>query len=124
MDAKGAKKKEEDQTAGTPIHTVVETPQELAALLAEEYKEIQVLALTWDTEEGELLKNTKLPLARSTALCFSGRHNNKYSYCFNAIKNRRPHSSMESKQLRIKSCQEIAKVHAIRVDADLHRHRT
>uniref|UniRef100_A0A915IFW0 Uncharacterized protein n=1 Tax=Romanomermis culicivorax TaxID=13658 RepID=A0A915IFW0_ROMCU len=50
MDAKGAKKKEQDQTAGTPIHTVVETPQELAAQLAEEDKEIQVLALTWDVE--------------------------------------------------------------------------
>uniref|UniRef100_A0A915KTF3 Uncharacterized protein n=1 Tax=Romanomermis culicivorax TaxID=13658 RepID=A0A915KTF3_ROMCU len=51
MDAEGAKKKEEDHTAGTPIHTVVETPQELAARLAGENEEIQILALTWDTEE-------------------------------------------------------------------------
>uniref|UniRef100_A0A915JM90 Uncharacterized protein n=1 Tax=Romanomermis culicivorax TaxID=13658 RepID=A0A915JM90_ROMCU len=50
MDAEGTKKKEKDQTAGTSIHTVVETRQELAAGLAEEEKEIQILALTWDTE--------------------------------------------------------------------------
>uniref|UniRef100_A0A915IZ80 Uncharacterized protein n=1 Tax=Romanomermis culicivorax TaxID=13658 RepID=A0A915IZ80_ROMCU len=50
MDAKGVKNKEEYQTAGTPIHTVVETPQELMARLAEEEKEIQLLALTWDVE--------------------------------------------------------------------------
>uniref|UniRef100_A0A915KVX5 Uncharacterized protein n=1 Tax=Romanomermis culicivorax TaxID=13658 RepID=A0A915KVX5_ROMCU len=36
MDVESAKKEEEDQTAGTPIHTMVETPQELAAQLAEE----------------------------------------------------------------------------------------
>uniref|UniRef100_A0A915KGH0 Uncharacterized protein n=1 Tax=Romanomermis culicivorax TaxID=13658 RepID=A0A915KGH0_ROMCU len=65
MDAEHAKKKEEEQTAGTPIHTVVETPQELAAPLAEEEKEIQVLALTWDTEgvlryyTAEAIKNMK-----------------------------------------------------------------
>uniref|UniRef100_A0A915KNW8 Uncharacterized protein n=1 Tax=Romanomermis culicivorax TaxID=13658 RepID=A0A915KNW8_ROMCU len=50
MDAEGPKKKDEDQTAWTPIHTVVETPQELGARLAEEDKEIQILALTWDAE--------------------------------------------------------------------------
>uniref|UniRef100_A0A915J799 Uncharacterized protein n=1 Tax=Romanomermis culicivorax TaxID=13658 RepID=A0A915J799_ROMCU len=51
MDAEGAKKKEEDQTAGTPIHTVVETPQELAAWRAEEDKEFQILDLNWDDED-------------------------------------------------------------------------
>uniref|UniRef100_A0A915I3X3 Uncharacterized protein n=1 Tax=Romanomermis culicivorax TaxID=13658 RepID=A0A915I3X3_ROMCU len=50
MDAEGVEKKEEEQTAGTHSHTVVETPQDLAALLAKEDKEIQVLALTWDKE--------------------------------------------------------------------------
>uniref|UniRef100_A0A915HXW1 Uncharacterized protein n=1 Tax=Romanomermis culicivorax TaxID=13658 RepID=A0A915HXW1_ROMCU len=50
MDAEGVKKKEEEQTAVVPSHTVVETPQELTARLAEEEKDIQVLALTWDTE--------------------------------------------------------------------------
>uniref|UniRef100_A0A915JMQ1 Uncharacterized protein n=1 Tax=Romanomermis culicivorax TaxID=13658 RepID=A0A915JMQ1_ROMCU len=65
MDAEGVKKKEEDQTAGTPIHAVVETPQELAARLAEEEKEIQFLALTWDAEgvpgyyTAEAIKNMK-----------------------------------------------------------------
>uniref|UniRef100_A0A915JQK9 Uncharacterized protein n=1 Tax=Romanomermis culicivorax TaxID=13658 RepID=A0A915JQK9_ROMCU len=68
MDVKGAKEKEEDQTAGTPIHTMVETPQELAARLAEEEKEIQVLALTWDTEgvfryyTAEAIKNERKKL--------------------------------------------------------------
>uniref|UniRef100_A0A915IMH2 Uncharacterized protein n=1 Tax=Romanomermis culicivorax TaxID=13658 RepID=A0A915IMH2_ROMCU len=41
MDAQGAKKKDEEQAAGKPSHTMVETPQELAARLAEEDKEIQ-----------------------------------------------------------------------------------
>uniref|UniRef100_A0A915JR53 Uncharacterized protein n=1 Tax=Romanomermis culicivorax TaxID=13658 RepID=A0A915JR53_ROMCU len=65
MDAQAAKKKEEEQTAGTPIHTAMETPQELAAQLVEEEKEIQVLALTWDAESvpgyytAEAIKNMK-----------------------------------------------------------------
>uniref|UniRef100_A0A915K9E0 Uncharacterized protein n=1 Tax=Romanomermis culicivorax TaxID=13658 RepID=A0A915K9E0_ROMCU len=50
MDAEGAKKKEDEQSAAAPIHTAVETAQESAAWLAEEEKEIQVFALTWDTE--------------------------------------------------------------------------
>uniref|UniRef100_A0A915ISE7 Uncharacterized protein n=1 Tax=Romanomermis culicivorax TaxID=13658 RepID=A0A915ISE7_ROMCU len=64
MDAKGAKK-EEEQTAGTPVHTVVETPQELAAQQAGEENEIQVLALTWEAEgvpryyTAEAIKNMK-----------------------------------------------------------------
>uniref|UniRef100_A0A915HFD6 Uncharacterized protein n=1 Tax=Romanomermis culicivorax TaxID=13658 RepID=A0A915HFD6_ROMCU len=64
-DAEGLKKKEENQTAGTIIHTVVETPHELAAWLAEEDKEIQVLALIWGAEgvlvyyTAEAIKNVK-----------------------------------------------------------------
>uniref|UniRef100_A0A915K4U2 Uncharacterized protein n=1 Tax=Romanomermis culicivorax TaxID=13658 RepID=A0A915K4U2_ROMCU len=46
MYAESVKKKEKDHTAGTPIHTVMETPQESAPRLAEEDKEIQILALT------------------------------------------------------------------------------
>uniref|UniRef100_A0A915JHJ6 Uncharacterized protein n=1 Tax=Romanomermis culicivorax TaxID=13658 RepID=A0A915JHJ6_ROMCU len=54
MDAEGVKKKGEEQTARTAIHTMVKTPQELLAGLAEEEKEIQVLALTWDAEVSQL----------------------------------------------------------------------
>uniref|UniRef100_A0A915K4L4 Uncharacterized protein n=1 Tax=Romanomermis culicivorax TaxID=13658 RepID=A0A915K4L4_ROMCU len=65
MNAKGVKKKEEEQTAVVPSHTLVVTSQELAAWLAEEEKKIQVLALTWDTEgvpgyyTAEAIKNMK-----------------------------------------------------------------
>uniref|UniRef100_A0A915JQ53 Uncharacterized protein n=1 Tax=Romanomermis culicivorax TaxID=13658 RepID=A0A915JQ53_ROMCU len=52
MESESANKKEEEQPAAVPIHTAVETPQDLVARLAEEEKEIQVLALTWDTEGG------------------------------------------------------------------------
>uniref|UniRef100_A0A915L9V7 Uncharacterized protein n=1 Tax=Romanomermis culicivorax TaxID=13658 RepID=A0A915L9V7_ROMCU len=65
MDAEGSKKKEDDHTAVAPIHTVVETPQELAHWLAGEEEEIQVSALTWDTGglpgnyTAEAIKNMK-----------------------------------------------------------------
>uniref|UniRef100_A0A915IR59 Uncharacterized protein n=1 Tax=Romanomermis culicivorax TaxID=13658 RepID=A0A915IR59_ROMCU len=68
MDAVGAKK-EEAQTTVAPIHTVVETPQELAAGLTEQEKEIQ----PYVTYEGfkhrkEEIRNTTTYLMISTPL--------------------------------------------------------